>query len=297
MGWLKLLSPPLALGLALLSGGSAFAATPAAGPPTHPATDGSHAACHKFALLGVNLAGAEFNPKRLPGKVGQDLTYPSAAEIAYYAGQGLNLIRLPLLWQRLQPREYGPLDPAVVQAVQAVVHDAARHGMKVDLDVHNYGSGFGHPVGSQETPDRAFADLWRRMATHFRTDRNVLFGLMNEPHVQSATDWVAAVNDAIKAIRATGASQEILVSGIDWDGAWHWISSGNAAAMKSGLHAEGNVVFEVHQYLDKDGSGTHWRVVSPRSACSGSRPSRAGRSATATSCSWGSSASPPIRRA
>jgi len=253
----------MALAAALLSGGSGFCGACAAGRQPQSAHAASHTACPGFALLGVNLAGAEFNPTQVPGKAGQDFTYPSAAEIAYFAAQGLNLIRLPLLWERLQHREFGPLDPAAMRSVQTVIREAAGHGMTVDLDLHNYGSGFGHPVGSRATPDRAFADLWRRVARRFRSDSNVMFGLMNEPHVQTAAEWVAAANAAIAAIRTAGAKQEILVSGIDWDGAWHWISSGTAAAMQAGLRPEGNVVFEVHQYLDSDGSGTHWNVVSP----------------------------------
>ena len=58
-------------------------------------------------LLGVNLAGAEF------GSVGQaygtGYTYPTHAEIDYYAASGMNVIRLPFLWERLQPTLNGRL--------------------------------------------------------------------------------------------------------------------------------------------------------------------------------------------
>ena len=49
---------------------------------------------------------------------------------------------------------------------------------------------------------------------------------MNEPHVQSATDWLVSANTAIAAIRSAGAMQEILVPGTDWDGAWSWTPHG-----------------------------------------------------------------------
>src|SRR5262249_48791652 len=91
-----------------------------------------------------------------------------------------------------------------------------------------------------------------------------IFGLMNEPHVQSAADWLVSANAAIAAIRGAGAMQEILVPGSYWDGGWSWTTTDNAAVMGTGVKdpAE-NFAFEVHQYLDSDSSGTHPGVVSP----------------------------------
>jgi aryl-phospho-beta-D-glucosidase BglC (GH1 family) len=50
-------------------------------------------------LLGVNLAGAEFG-SNVPGTFGTDYTYPTHAEIDYYAAKGMSVIRLPFLWER-----------------------------------------------------------------------------------------------------------------------------------------------------------------------------------------------------
>ncbi len=52
---------------------------------------------------GVNLAGAEFNSARRPGTLYKDYTYPAATDYAYFAGQHMNIVRLPFLWERLQP--------------------------------------------------------------------------------------------------------------------------------------------------------------------------------------------------
>jgi hypothetical protein len=58
-------------------------------------------------------------------------------------------------------------------------------------------------------------------------------------------------------------SQEILVPGSYWDGAWTWTSTDNAAVVGTGVQdAAHNFAFEVHQYLDADGSGTHPGAVS-----------------------------------
>jgi len=212
-------------------------------------------------LLGVNLAGGEF------GAVGQaygtGYTYPTHAEIDYEAASGMNVIRLPFLWERIQPALGGPLDPAELARIDDVVNYATSKGMKVDLDVHDYGNYGGQPIGSSAVPNSAFADLWGKIAAHYATNVNVMFGLMNEPQQSSASGWLGSVNAAITAIRGAGASQEILVPGIGYDGAWTWTTGPNASVIGSGVNDPlNNYAFEVHQYLDSDGSGTHQNVVS-----------------------------------
>jgi len=213
-------------------------------------------------LIGVNLAGAEFG-SNVPGTYGVDYTYPTHAEIDYYASKGLSVIRLPFLWERIQHSEFGALETTELTRLDDVVNYATSKGLKVDLDVHNYGFGFGNLIGTAQTPNAAFADLWGKLAGHFEANANVIFGLMNEPHDQSATTWLVSVNDAIAAIRSTGATQEILVPGSYYDGAWMWTTTDNAAVIGTGIHDPlHNFAFEVHQYLDADGSGKHSGVVS-----------------------------------
>jgi endoglucanase len=206
-------------------------------------------------LLGVNLSGAEFGT-RVPGTFGVDYTYPTHAEVDYYAGKGLGVIRLPFLWERIQRSEGGPLDSTELARLDDVVSYATGKGLKVDIDPHNYGYGFGNLIGSTQTPNTAFADLWGKLAAHFKSNSNVIFGLMNEPHDQSASVWLGSANAAIAAIRNTGAAQEILVPGSYWDGAWTWVSSDNDTVVGAGVQDPAhNFAFEVHQYLDSDGSG------------------------------------------
>ena len=214
-------------------------------------------------LIGVNLSGAEFG-SNIPGTYGIDYTYPTHAEIDYYASKGLGVIQLPFLWERLQHTEFGALDPTELARLDDVVNYATSKGLKVDLDPHDFGYGFGNLIGSPQTPNSAFADFWGRLAGHFESNPNVIFGLMNEPHDQSASAWLVSVNDAIAAIRNSGATQEILVPGSYWDGAWTWTTTDNAAVIGTGVHDPlHNYAFEVHQYLDADGSGTHPGTSSP----------------------------------
>jgi endoglucanase len=214
-------------------------------------------------LLGVNLAGAEFG-SNVPGVFGTDYTCPTHAEIDYYASKGLGVIRLPFLWERMQRTEFGALDATELSRLTDVVNYATSKGLKIEIEPHDYGYGFGALIGSAQTPNSAFADFWGKLAQHFESNPNVIFGLMNEPHDQSATTWLGSANAAISAIRGAGAvSQEILVPGSYWDGAWTWTSTDNAAVVGTGVQDPAhNFAFEVHQYLDSDGSGTHPGAVS-----------------------------------
>ncbi len=61
---------------------------------------------------GVNLAGAEFGEGSLPGTYGTHYTYPTHAEVDYFAAKGMDIIRLPFRWERVQNTQNGPLDAA-----------------------------------------------------------------------------------------------------------------------------------------------------------------------------------------
>ncbi len=213
-------------------------------------------------LLGVNLSGAEYgNPVK--GVMNYDYVYPTTAEIDYFASLGLNVIRIPISWQRLQPTQDGPLSKTQLAQLDSLVAYAATKGVTVDIDLHNYGAGYGADVGTTRTPDSSFANFWSRMAEHYKKAPNVMFGLMNEPNSIAPATWAVAAQGAVNAIRATGASQEILVSGSDWDTASSWVSSGNAATVGKITDPLNNMLFEVHQYFNPGSTGTSTAVVSP----------------------------------
>jgi serralysin len=215
-----------------------------------------------FSLIGVNLSGAEYDPG---GTIeGTNYTYPSDAEIEYYASKGMTVIRLPFLLERVEPVAGGPLSTTELGYIDNVVNYAASKGIDVILDPHDYGDEYGTVIGTTAASNATFANFWGELAAHFASTPNVLFGLMNEPNAVTPEQWLVSANAAIAAIRAAGATtQQILVPGTDWDGADTWISSGNAQVLGSGIvDPSNNFAFEVHQYLDSDGSGTSSTVVS-----------------------------------
>ena len=76
------------------------------------------------------------------------------------------------------------------------------------------------------------------------------------------TTWAGTVQEAVNAIRKTGCSHKthkILLPGNDWTHATTFISDGSAAALQNVTNLDGttdNLIFDVHAYLDSDGSGT-----------------------------------------
>jgi len=206
---------------------------------------------------GVNLAGGEFG--EAPGKADKDFHFPADAEFAWAKKNGLVVVRLPFLWERLQPTLEKDFDADHLALVAAAVDRARDHGLSIILDVHNYGRWRGDPVGGDKVPDRAFADLWRRLALKFRKQTHVVFGLMNEPHDMPAAAWAKSAQAAIDAIRATGACNLVLVPGVNWTGAHSWTKDGEHGANGGTMGAirdRGAHAFEFHQYLDADWSGT-----------------------------------------
>lgn len=205
-------------------------------------------------LRGVNLAGGEFGAGQIPGTYGIDYVYPDAAALDYYRGKGLTLVRLPILWERVQPSLSGPLDDAETNRIERVLSDASTRQMRVILDVHNYGRYRGAVVGSAQVPNAAFADLWRRLATRFGGSTSLWgYGLMNEPH-DMAGAWPAVAQAATDAIRSVDPARAILVAGDNWSNARFWRDFNENLRISD---PAGNVYYEAHIYFDSDYSGTY----------------------------------------
>jgi endoglucanase len=234
-------------------------------------------------FAGVNLSGADFGVVggALPGTFGNQYTYPTAAEVAYYQGRGMNIIRLPFRWERLQHTNNAAFDSAELGRINTFVSYATSNGMYVILDPHNFQrywplidnyndmqSGSVGLVGNTVVPNSAFSNFWYQIANIYKTNDHVIFGLMNEPNAVQQSQLVPSLNAAIAAIRATGATNMIFVPGNRWTGAWTWTNSdiscgaANSVAMLGIVDSANNYVFEVHQYLDSDGSGTKTSIVS-----------------------------------
>ena len=233
--------------------------------------------CEARMLTGVSLSGAELNANALPGKQGTDYVYPDAQTMHYFASRGANCIRLPVLWERLQPALGGDLSTAELAYLDKAISDAQANGERVIVDIHDYGRWRGRVVGSN-VPASAFSSFWSDLSRHINLLPNggsVIFGLMNEPHDIGALQWHKAEQDAMDAIRENGSRNLVLASGADWDGAHSVVSDGNASLLQTLTDRTGNFAIELHQYLDGDSSGTSADCVTPADAQARLRPATA----------------------
>lgn len=213
--------------------------------------------------FGINIAGAEFTPDKIPGTVGSNYVYPGSTEMDYYWQKGIRIFRLPVKWERLQPDLYGPLGGANndIARTDAVIDYWEGLGGTVILDVHNYmgrkGAGkvaYDNPAA----PTAALVDLWERLAARY-AGRAVWFDLMNEPSGdrQSASRVADVMQCVVNAIRGrTDATNMILVEGQRYSSAQYWVSLGQGAAFDRFYDPAGNFAFSPHSYVDADASGT-----------------------------------------
>jgi endoglucanase len=228
-------------------------------------------------FAGVNLSGAEFGQTTLPGTFGSTYTYPTNGEVDYYLSKGMNIIRLPFRWERLQHTNSAVLDATELSRVNAFVSYSTSKGVYVLLDPHNFMRYYPNPRSQFQTasnglvgssvPNTDFSNFWYQVAAIYKTNNRVFFNLNNEPDSIPESQLVASENVAIGAIRLAGATNMIFVPGNRYTGAWTWSQSdgdgaANAVAMLGITDPAGNYVFDVHQYLDSDGSGTHTNIVS-----------------------------------
>ena len=226
-----------------------------------------------LCFRGLNISGAEYG--EADGVEGVDYTYPSAATVSYFSSKGFDTVRLPFRWERLQPILGERLEPNELERLKASVADLRAKGLMVILDPHNYGYHSGLQIGSSEVSSRQFAQFWIRLAAEFANQDGIAFGLMNEPHDIAPSVWLDAANQAIAGIRAVGARNLILVPGTHWTGVVSWPEDfgqgSNADVMINVVDPVDNFAFEVHQYMDKDFSGTNEACVKADVAADGLR--------------------------
>ena len=222
----------------------------------------------------MNLSCAEFGQTSLPGTYGTHYTYPTQAEVDYFLSKGMNVVRLPFRWERLQQATNAAFNAAELNRLHSFVSAATAKGMCVIIEPHNFARYYPDPSNFQSStqgligsyyPNSVFADFWSRFANIYKTNQLVIFNLMNEPNAMPTEQWVSAANAAIAAIRAAGATNLIHVPGNQWTGAHAWTANyygtPNSIAMLNIVDPADNCVFEVHQYLDSNSSGTTTNIV------------------------------------
>jgi hypothetical protein len=235
---------------------------------------GTFAAPHGVNVTGPEMGSPSIEPSSsfsniAVGVLDQTYHYDSAETFAYLAAHGMQAVRLPFRWERIQRAPYGTLDAAELDRMKTEVRAANSAGLRVVLDMHNYGgyyvsdgtSGVRRAIGSPELPVSAFADVWTRLAAAFSAEPVWAFDLMNEPIGMPATMalpaaklWEKSSQAALDAIRARGDRRLVMVAGYEWSGMKNWSQNHPVAWIKD---AARNTTYEAHQYWNSDNSGVY----------------------------------------
>jgi endoglucanase len=227
----------------------------------------AYGGCLANNLRGTNLSGAEFATQTLPGRLGYEYAYPSRSDLVYFQSTGMNLIRLPFRWERVQHSLKGPLDTAEVAQIARVIDWARELDLCVLLDLHNYGTYHGQRIGSDAVEASAFEDVWLRLAAAFPDANTTALGLMNEPAALPVPQWLAVAQSTVLALRRKGASHWLMVGSGRWSGAHEFekrfdgISA--AEAFWSFTDPLKHYAIELHQYADNNYSGTSTECIAP----------------------------------
>lgn len=204
----------------------------------------------------------------MPGVYATAYLYEDQEGLNYLAGRGWESVKVPLRWERIQPNLLAPLDVAELRQLREFLDRCLVAGLKVVLDIHNYGiyflhrgrQGVGMAIGSREVPVEAFADLWRRLAREFREHPAVIgYALCAEPQGSAGLTlevWQQASQAAVTAIREEDRYSEIHVPGWDWSSVARWSANGGPWVRDD---APGRTRFMGHHYWDSDGSGKYER--------------------------------------
>jgi endoglucanase len=196
-------------------------------------------------LIGVNIAGAEFRNKD------PDYGWPSDKILDYFQTKGIKLIRLPFMWERIQPTLGGELDPRYTANLVNTIERIGKRDMVVLLDLHNYAKYNEKTISQGGFTYEQFGDVWDKIAKAVAPQQKHIwgYGLMNEPYIvadQKIPFWQAGID----AVRKHDPKTRITVSGE----ALKSESDPKQFHLKDPARA---IVYESHFYFDHDGNGKY----------------------------------------
>ncbi len=242
--------------LSSLGGSSAGAAgAPSLGTPVTVKVSGNrlvNGSGQTVRLLGVNRSGSEYACSQGWGMFDGPT---DAASVAAIASWNVNVVRLPLnedCWLGINGVNAAYSGSNYRNAIAAYVRTIHGAGMAVILDLHWNAPGTTLANSQQVMADADHSPaFWSSVATAFKSDPGVIFDLYNEPHDISWACWrdgcttsggwqAAGMQSLVDAVRSTGATQPIMLSGLNWAGdlsAWNqWVPNDPQKQLIADLH-------------------------------------------------------------
>lgn len=143
-------------------------------------------------MIGMNIMDLGTAGHVVPGVYNTNYTKPSLSSLQFLKSRGHNVVRIPFLWERVQPTLGGALNTAYLGYIIDVLRNANTAGLKVILDMHNYGryeaSGVITVFGSDTGPTmNQYKDVWTKIVNAINADTQAAaavyaYDIMNEPH-------------------------------------------------------------------------------------------------------------------
>jgi len=239
----------LAAALLACGGDKSMGATP---PPTGPGQTGGaapalhvqgtrlvDAAGNTVRLRGVNHSGTEYACVQGWGIFDHGGDGTDSAGVAAMRAWGINAVRIPMnedCWLAINGVKAQYAGDAYKQAIANYVGVLNRGGMVAILDLHWTAPGTDSANKQAPMPDRDHTpEFWRQVAKAYGANNAVVFDLFNEPYPDNNADtpeawrcWrdggicggmsyqAAGMQELVNAVRAAGATNVILLGGVQY---------------------------------------------------------------------------------
>ncbi|GAA3464415.1 cellulase family glycosylhydrolase [Saccharothrix longispora] len=199
-----------------------------------------------YRLLGVNRSSGEF--ACVQGKGMWDGGPVDQASVDAMKTWNIHAVRVPLNEECWLGVHGSPGGATYQQHVKDYVDLLVANGINVILDLHWTWGAYTdspdwhckdeHAVCQKPMPDARYSpQFWTGVATTFKGNDAVVFDLFNEPYPEMAADWdktlgwqcwrdggtctgipyeVAGMQDLVDAVRATGATNILMLGGLEW---------------------------------------------------------------------------------
>ena len=149
------------------------------------------------------------------------------------ASWGVNAVRVPLnedCWLGINGVKSQYAGPNYQAAIRSYVNLLHAHGPDVILDLHWSAPGSQLALSQEDAPDADHAPaFWSSVAAQYKGVAGIAYDLFNEPHDISWSCWLSGCTtqdgyqavgqqQLIDAVRSAGATQPVIVEGLQWGG-------------------------------------------------------------------------------